>query len=515
MSKKSIKTLLLVEDNPGDARLLREMFNEQGSLDTELTHVSRMSEAEKHLGGACGRHHPARPGLARCAGTGSGTAGPRRRAPRSPGGADGPGRRVAGRAGPAGRRARLSHQGPDRDARAAARPALCHRAQDHGRGAVRGKGTRPGHAQLHRRRRRLHGHLGKHHLPQSRRGKHDGLVAGRKRLAGPWPKCCASWTPQVAKPSRIRWRWRLGETETVHLPSNCILIRRDGFEIPIEDSVAPIHDREGQATGAVIVFRDVSAARAMALQIDPFGRARLSDRFAQSHAPERPDQPGDRLGAASQEAGRGAVPGSGRLQAHQRFPGASDRRQASSIHRQAPGGLRARLGHGEPAGRRRIRRAAFRSGTIGRCRHYGEKNAAGGGGGSFHRPARSSRHHQHRRERLSRRRPGCGDAHQERGHRDVPGEGERAPELSVLQAGHERPSRGAAIDRGEPAARPGAAGIRAALPAEGQSEDGSDHRGGSVDALDASHARTGLSGAVHSRRGRLRPHSADRRLGPS
>ena len=31
MSKKSIKILLLVEDNPGDARLLREMFNEQGS----------------------------------------------------------------------------------------------------------------------------------------------------------------------------------------------------------------------------------------------------------------------------------------------------------------------------------------------------------------------------------------------------------------------------------------------------------------------------------------------------
>ena len=52
---------------------------------------------------------------------------------------------------------------------------------------------------------------------------------------------------------------------TVHLPSNSILIRRDGFEIPIEDSVAPIHDRKEQATGAVIVFRDVSAARAMAL----------------------------------------------------------------------------------------------------------------------------------------------------------------------------------------------------------------------------------------------------------
>jgi diguanylate cyclase (GGDEF)-like protein/PAS domain S-box-containing protein len=59
----------------------------------------------------------------------------------------------------------------------------------------------------------------------------------------------------------------LDENRTVHLQSNCILIRRDDFEIPIEDSVAPIHDRAGQATGAVIVFRDVSAAQAMALQM--------------------------------------------------------------------------------------------------------------------------------------------------------------------------------------------------------------------------------------------------------
>jgi diguanylate cyclase (GGDEF)-like protein/PAS domain S-box-containing protein len=57
------------------------------------------------------------------------------------------------------------------------------------------------------------------------------------------------------------------QNRTVHLPANCILIHRDGFEIPIEDSVSPIHDREGQPSGAVIVFRDVSAARAMALQM--------------------------------------------------------------------------------------------------------------------------------------------------------------------------------------------------------------------------------------------------------
>ena len=49
--------------------------------------------------------------------------------------------------------------------------------------------------------------------------------------------------------------------EIGHLPLNCVLVRRDGVEIFIEDSAAPIHDRGGQATGAVIVFRDVSAAR--------------------------------------------------------------------------------------------------------------------------------------------------------------------------------------------------------------------------------------------------------------
>ncbi len=59
----------------------------------------------------------------------------------------------------------------------------------------------------------------------------------------------------------------VGQDQTIHLPPNCILIRRDGFEIPIEDSVSPIHDREGQVIGAVIVFRDVSAALAMTRQM--------------------------------------------------------------------------------------------------------------------------------------------------------------------------------------------------------------------------------------------------------
>jgi PAS domain S-box-containing protein len=45
---------------------------------------------------------------------------------------------------------------------------------------------------------------------------------------------------------------------TQDLPSNCILVRLDGFEIQIENSAAPIYDRQGQATGAVIVFRDIT-----------------------------------------------------------------------------------------------------------------------------------------------------------------------------------------------------------------------------------------------------------------
>jgi len=51
------------------------------------------------------------------------------------------------------------------------------------------------------------------------------------------------------------------------LPPDCILIRRDGHEIFIEDSVAPIHDREGQVAGSVLVFRDVTMARALKARV--------------------------------------------------------------------------------------------------------------------------------------------------------------------------------------------------------------------------------------------------------
>jgi diguanylate cyclase (GGDEF)-like protein/PAS domain S-box-containing protein len=84
------------------------------------------------------------------------------------------------------------------------------------------------------------------------------------------------------------------QNRTVGLTVNCVLIRRDGFESPIEDSAAPIHDRAGRVIGAVIVFHDVSAARAMSFQMTYSAqhdlvtnlpnRLLLNDRISQSIA---------------------------------------------------------------------------------------------------------------------------------------------------------------------------------------------------------------------------------------
>jgi diguanylate cyclase (GGDEF)-like protein/PAS domain S-box-containing protein len=49
--------------------------------------------------------------------------------------------------------------------------------------------------------------------------------------------------------------------EIVEIPVNCLLLRRDGSELPIEDSTAPILDAVGRLTGAVVVFRDRKLSR--------------------------------------------------------------------------------------------------------------------------------------------------------------------------------------------------------------------------------------------------------------
>ena len=47
----------------------------------------------------------------------------------------------------------------------------------------------------------------------------------------------------------------------VGLANHIVLIARDGSRIPIDDSAAPIHDEQGNITGVVLVFRDVTLRR--------------------------------------------------------------------------------------------------------------------------------------------------------------------------------------------------------------------------------------------------------------
>jgi len=82
------------------------------------------------------------------------------------------------------------------------------------------------------------------------------------------------------------------ENKPVGLAIDSVLIRRDGVEASIEDSAAPIRDRGGRVTGAVIVFHDVSAARSMVLKMshlaqhdyltDLANRLLLNDRLTQT-----------------------------------------------------------------------------------------------------------------------------------------------------------------------------------------------------------------------------------------
>jgi diguanylate cyclase (GGDEF)-like protein/PAS domain S-box-containing protein len=87
--------------------------------------------------------------------------------------------------------------------------------------------------------------------------------------------------------------------ESVELAAHCVLLRRDGSELGIEDSAAPIHDRQGRVVGAVIVFRDVSQSRAMTRKM-----AYLAQHDALTGLPNRVLLD-ERLGQALRMADRG------------------------------------------------------------------------------------------------------------------------------------------------------------------------------------------------------------------
>jgi len=266
MKKKAIKILLLVEDNLGDARLLREMFNDQGLHHTELTHVECMGDAEKHLAGSPFDIILLDLGLPDAQGLGA--------------------VRRAHRAAPRVPLVVLTCL----DDESLAAQAMQEGAQDYlikgqidARGllralryAVERKTTEEALFVEKERAQVTLNSIGDAVICTDISGSITFLNFVAEKMTG-WPRKEAAGRP-IAEVLRILddtsreatpdpMEMAVGQNRTVHLPSNCILLRRDGLEIPIEDSVAPIHDREGRATGAVIVFRDVSAARTMALQM--------------------------------------------------------------------------------------------------------------------------------------------------------------------------------------------------------------------------------------------------------
>lgn len=91
-------------------------------------------------------------------------------------------------------------------------------------------------------------------------------------------------------PSRLA----IEHNKKVRLKGSYILVGRDGNETAIEHSAAPIHDRQGNILGAVIVFRDVIVSRERRLQMlhlaehdaltDLPNRLLLNDRLARAIA---------------------------------------------------------------------------------------------------------------------------------------------------------------------------------------------------------------------------------------
>jgi diguanylate cyclase (GGDEF)-like protein/PAS domain S-box-containing protein len=270
MTKKTINKVLLVEDNPGDARLLREMFNEQDSRTTELTIVQSMVEAEKHLAedtfdivlldlglpdaqglAAVRRAHAAAPRLPLVVLTGMDD------------------ETLAAQTLQEGAqdylvKSQIDTYGTTRGLLRALRYAIERKTLEDALFVEKER------AQV------TLNSIGDAVACTDMSGNLTFLNLVAEKLTG-W-----SWSEAAGRPMAEVFRildttnreiipnpmdLAVRGDRTVHLPANSILVRRDGFEIPIEDSVAPIHDREGQAAGAVIIFRDVSAARALALQM--------------------------------------------------------------------------------------------------------------------------------------------------------------------------------------------------------------------------------------------------------
>ena len=266
MSKRPATRLLLVEDNAGDARLLREMLSEPGSHATHLSHVMSMAEATDHL-----RDHTVDVILLDL------------------GLPDAQGLDAVRRAHAAAPRVPLVVL-TGLDDETLASDALKQGAEDYLiKGQIDTRSLlRAIRYSIERKAMEAALFAEKEHAQVTLNSIGDAVVstdiAGNITFLNLVAEIITGWSTKeaIGRPMNEVVRivdatsrneimdpmeQAIGQDRTVHLPSNCLLFRRDGFETPIDDSVSPIHDHDGHATGAVIVFRDVSAARVMALEM--------------------------------------------------------------------------------------------------------------------------------------------------------------------------------------------------------------------------------------------------------
>jgi diguanylate cyclase (GGDEF)-like protein/PAS domain S-box-containing protein len=266
MSANPVTTVLLIEDNHGDARLLREMFRDGGAYNTKLTHVASMSAAETQLAvpvvdvilldlglpdvqglGAVRRAHAAAPRIPLVVLTGLDDD------------------TIALQALQEGAQDYLvKGQLDTRGLLRALRYAIERKTMEEALFAEKER------AQI------TLDSIGDAVICTDVAGNITFLNVVAERMTGwSWKEAAGKPLPEVFQRVDAASRAPLsipppsGSGRTTARPpsSSATLVRRDGLEIPIEGSVAPINDREGKANGAVIVFRDVSATRAMSLQM--------------------------------------------------------------------------------------------------------------------------------------------------------------------------------------------------------------------------------------------------------
>ncbi len=73
--------------------------------------------------------------------------------------------------------------------------------------------------------------------------------------------------PQHTEPVANPLRAAIEHNTIVDLAGKTLLRHRHGFDTPVEDSSAPIHDHAGNVIGGVLVFHDVSETRSLALKM--------------------------------------------------------------------------------------------------------------------------------------------------------------------------------------------------------------------------------------------------------